>query len=780
MCGGWANHHGFMPATGDRVKQFLAGKRKRYYREFWALRNVNLQLLRGEMLGVIGENGAGKSTLLHLICGTLHPSEGEVHTNGRLAAMLELGAGFSREFTGRENVMLNAAVLGLTQKQIADRFSSIAAFADIGRFMELPVKTYSSGMYARLAFAVCAHVDADILIVDEILAVGDAAFQQKCMRFLRRFCEHGTLLFVSHDSGTVARLCQRALWLEHGEVRGLGPAEEVCARYLQSKSSAREAAFQTTSAATLDTGPLLRDVRDGRVNRIAVSAFDTDAPWHGHGGASITDTGFYTPGGARLKEINAGEELELRITARAERHVARPILGFILRDHLGQTVLGDNSYYAYRDAPLAVLAGERFTATFRFQFPYLAMGVYTMAPSLNEGTQADHVQLHWIEDGLVLEVTQSPVQLGIVGASGAGHRHHPPAGRRSGRLKPPAPKISVCATWSQLIAAMDVSPARPIAAARVLSAQQFFDPFGDGLRIGRADKAAFAVLDKSRRLAAVAAGDDRLGGSEGFQSHQTQIFPPWQKQHCRRPGIEQRQFRLRHPSGEDDARIAPGQGAQPRLLLPGAGDHQLHGRRHMAHRRNRQLDPLPGMQPPRQEQMPERAFVQAHQRGRQMQHLGFQPVIGAQPLRHLLADAEQSRHILQRRSIERLDAAARVASPGGSKWMRRLEHVVPGAHRMHQVADMIGMPRGIGRRLGGNDAGIGREVEIMKTPIGLRGLGETMLPAFQRHQFRRHAGLVQTVQQARIKTLGAAHLALPATARIAMRGLPGAAICGAA
>jgi lipopolysaccharide transport system ATP-binding protein len=412
---GLGKFHKLYARHGDRVKQLLAGRRKRYYREFWALRNVNLQLLRGEMLGVIGENGAGKSTLLHLICSTLHPSEGEVHTHGRLAAMLELGAGFNREFTGRENVLLNAAVLGLTQKEIAERFESIAAFADIGRFMDLPVKTYSSGMYARLAFAICAHVDADILIVDEILGVGDAAFQQKCMRFLRQFCEHGTLLFVSHDSGLVAQLCQRALWLERGEVRGLGPAEEVCARYLQSKSNARETAFQTRVAATLDRGPLLRDVRGARVGRIAVSDFDSDAPWHGHGGARIIDTGFYATSGARLTEIVAGEEVELRITARAERPVARPIMGFILRDHLGQTVVGDNSFYAYRDAPLAVPEGRGFSAAFRFQFPYLAKGVYTLAPSINEGTQADHVQLHWIEDGLVLEVTQSPVSLGIVG-----------------------------------------------------------------------------------------------------------------------------------------------------------------------------------------------------------------------------------------------------------------------------------------------------------------------------------------------------------------------------
>ena len=297
--GAWAKCHKLYAQHGDRLKQLLAGKRKRYYREFWALRHVDLELKRGEMLGVIGENGAGKSTLLHLICGTLHPNEGTAQVHGRLAAMLELGAGFNREFTGRENVFLSAAVMGLTQQQIAERFDAIAAFADIGQFLELPVKTYSSGMYARLAFAICAHVDADILIVDEILGVGDAAFQRKSMRFLEQFCETGTMLLVSHDSGTVARLCQRALWLERGEVRALGPAEEVCARYLQNKAKARETAFHGRIAAAIDQAPPVRDMRPDRITRIAVSDFDSDAPWHGHGGAQIVDAGFYATDGTR-------------------------------------------------------------------------------------------------------------------------------------------------------------------------------------------------------------------------------------------------------------------------------------------------------------------------------------------------------------------------------------------------------------------------------------------------------------------------------------------------
>ncbi len=182
-------------APRDRLKQFIlpvlqrkTGRSpKRYFREFWALRDVSFDVMKGETIGVIGRNGCGKSTLLQMICGTLSPTEGSIRTQGRIAALLELGSGFNPEFTGRENVYLNAAVLGLTRSEIEARFDAITAFAEIGEFIEQPVKTYSSGMMVRLAFAVIAHVDADILIVDEALAVGDAFFTQKCMRFLRQF-----------------------------------------------------------------------------------------------------------------------------------------------------------------------------------------------------------------------------------------------------------------------------------------------------------------------------------------------------------------------------------------------------------------------------------------------------------------------------------------------------------------------------------------------------------------------------------------------------------------
>jgi len=215
-----------------RVQRYFRGTQKKYFREFWALKNVSFEVRKGEAVGVIGRNGAGKSTLLQMICGTLSPTSGMVAVDGLVAALLELGSGFSPEFTGRENVYLNASVLGFTQEKTDARFDEIAAFADIGDFLDQPVKTYSSGMLMRLAFAVNTCVDPDILIVDEALSVGDAPFQSKCFKRLRQLIDNGTsILFVSHDISTVRSICSRALWLKSGRAEMWGEAQEVAKEY---------------------------------------------------------------------------------------------------------------------------------------------------------------------------------------------------------------------------------------------------------------------------------------------------------------------------------------------------------------------------------------------------------------------------------------------------------------------------------------------------------------------------------------------------------------------
>jgi ABC-type polysaccharide/polyol phosphate transport system ATPase subunit len=224
----------------NRLKQFLFPRLQRmlnlsprqYYREFWALKNISTDIKKGEAVGIVGRNGSGKSTLLQLICGTLSPTQGLVETNGRIAALLELGSGFNPEFSGRENVYLNGSILGIDKEHLDEKFSDIAIFADIGDYLDRPVKSYSSGMFVRLAFAVQMHLDPEILIIDEALSVGDQFFQAKCYAAIRAMMDNGTtVLFVSHSAATVKALCPRAILLSNGELVVDGPASKVLDRY---------------------------------------------------------------------------------------------------------------------------------------------------------------------------------------------------------------------------------------------------------------------------------------------------------------------------------------------------------------------------------------------------------------------------------------------------------------------------------------------------------------------------------------------------------------------
>jgi lipopolysaccharide transport system ATP-binding protein len=235
----------------DRLKQSLWRGRKQFYREFWALKDVSFEMRKGETVGIIGRNGSGKSTLLQMIAGTLSPTSGSITVNGRVAALLELGSGFNPEFTGRENVYMNGAILGLSESEIAARFDEIANFADIGDFIEQPVKTYSSGMLMRLAFAVSVNVEPDVMIVDEALAVGDMAFQFKCMDRLERLTKSGTtLLFVSHDIGAIKAFCHRAIYLSGGEIKATGAASDIAELYMLDVKDEQKRALADGSAVT--------------------------------------------------------------------------------------------------------------------------------------------------------------------------------------------------------------------------------------------------------------------------------------------------------------------------------------------------------------------------------------------------------------------------------------------------------------------------------------------------------------------------------------------------
>lgn len=421
----------------DRLKQFIVptlqrmvgAQESRYFHEFWSLRDVSLEIRRGDTVGVIGRNGAGKSTLLQILCGTLDPTTGSYHTKGRVAALLELGSGFNPEFSGRDNVYLNATLLGLTREQVDQRFDAIAAFADIGEFIEQPVKTYSSGMYVRLAFAVMAHVDADILVVDEALAVGDAIFTQKCMRFIRSFQERGTLLFVSHDVTSVTSLCRTALWLDGGQVREVGDAKDVCDNYL-------EYTFRQISGEAAPTSvravPKLPDSRVGRrsaavttsddyryadtgMTMAASSNLNESNGWK-TGMAEITSVAFLNDeSGEAISVLKGGERVRLCIEGVAHTPLDRPIIGFYVRDRLGQNLFGENTLNFTKEQPTPAQSGSRMRAEFSFVLPMLPNGHYSIVASLADGTQHEHTQHHWLHDAVLLEVSSSAVRWGIVG-----------------------------------------------------------------------------------------------------------------------------------------------------------------------------------------------------------------------------------------------------------------------------------------------------------------------------------------------------------------------------
>jgi lipopolysaccharide transport system ATP-binding protein len=230
-CSGLGKAYQLYARRTDRLKQIVFGNFRRFYQEYWVLRDINLEVSRGECLGIIGHNGAGKTTLLQLLSGITMPTCGELEINGRIAPILALGSGFVRDITGRENVMVAGALFGLRRAEIIKRLPAISEFAGIGPFLDQPVRLYSSGMCARLAFSICVHADADILLVDEALAVGDAVFRDKCLRFMEQFRRDGTLVVVSHEDDQIAAMCDRVIWVDDGRIRATGDTAEMLRLY---------------------------------------------------------------------------------------------------------------------------------------------------------------------------------------------------------------------------------------------------------------------------------------------------------------------------------------------------------------------------------------------------------------------------------------------------------------------------------------------------------------------------------------------------------------------
>ena len=417
----------------DRLKQSLFPHFQRlvgrqpaqYHKDFWALQDVSFEIRRGETVGIIGRNGSGKSTLLQLICGTLNPTVGTIETHGRIAALLELGSGFNPEFTGRENVYMNAAVLGLAKDEIDARFEKIAAFADIGDFIDQSIKTYSTGMYVRLAFSVIAHVDADILVVDEALAVGDAVFTQKCMRFIREFQERGTLLFVSHDTSAVQNLCKSAFWLGQGRIRLSGTSKEVSEAYLQ--YTLQEVYGETAKLTSIAAGGTVPEAASTEARSAAESPvidygsvatvrdnFSAANGWR-TGSADILSVSLTHLSAGQDGIFEGGERVRMTVRAKAHERLQSPILGFLVRDRLGQDLFGENTLPFTSRAITSIEAGDTFEGVFEFQLPMLPNGQYAVMASVADGDAYINVQHHWMHDALIINVASSKIRYGLVG-----------------------------------------------------------------------------------------------------------------------------------------------------------------------------------------------------------------------------------------------------------------------------------------------------------------------------------------------------------------------------
>jgi lipopolysaccharide transport system ATP-binding protein len=384
----------------DRLKQMLARNRKQYFREFWALRDVSFEIKRGETVGIVGRNGSGKSTLLQIICGTLTPTKGNVQTFGRIAALLELGSGFNPEFNGRENVYMNAAVLGLSQAEIDIRFNDIVAFADIGDFIDQPVKTYSSGMLVRLAFAVAINVDPEILIVDEALSVGDELFQRKCFSRIEAIRANGaTILFVSHSGGTVVDLCDRAILLDAGENLAIGAPKQIVGWYQKlmyaepdKQAAIRErmrtaglpAAVPSEHVGSKSTVEMTDVTGEDEQESFDPTLVPTSTISYEVRGAEISDPQILTIAGKRVNNLRRGRTYRYVYMVTFNRDVRNVRFGMLIKTINGVELGGAVSANAPFDRIPLVAAGAKYKVEFRFNCS-LNSGVYF----LNAGLQGD-------------------------------------------------------------------------------------------------------------------------------------------------------------------------------------------------------------------------------------------------------------------------------------------------------------------------------------------------------------------------------------------------------
>lgn len=382
----------------DRVKEALSPTRKKYSREFCALNDITFDVKKGETVGIVGTNGAGKSTLLKIITGVLAPSGGTVSIDGKISALLELGAGFNQEYTGIQNIYLNGRIMGFSQKEMEQKLPAIIEFADIGEFIDQPVKTYSSGMFARLAFAVAINVEPDILIVDEALSVGDLFFQNKCFRKFEELKKNNvTILFVSHDISSVRQMCSRVLWIDKGNQKIFGESNRVCDLYMDEKRL-------NLNQQIASINPENQNIQKERNNeyhsipriaakecKISNSAFD------------IISCYFEDQNGQQVTYLQVDHHYKTHVVIHMKEDLPYMIVGFVLENNKGLPLYDINNYINQNQL-ISGKKGEYIDVIYSYRLPRLMKGVYIVSTAIAQGTQEEHRMLAWLHGVAEIEV----------------------------------------------------------------------------------------------------------------------------------------------------------------------------------------------------------------------------------------------------------------------------------------------------------------------------------------------------------------------------------------
>lgn len=383
----------------DRLKESLSLTKKIYHKKFYALNNISFNIKKGESLAIVGTNGSGKSTLLKIITGILNPTEGKVITNGKIAALLELGAGFNPEYTGIENIYLSGTLMGYSKAEMDQKLDRIIQFADIGDFVNQPVKSYSSGMFVRLAFATQIFSEPDILIVDEALSVGDLRFQQKCYRAMEELMKNKTVIIVTHDPSAVLRFCKRAIWIEKGNLMYDDNANTVLKKYQTFLLNSMEKGGANST--TMSEMPASN-------KNLELVDIDKNVEKAGTGEVEIIKCGFFDPTGHLCSTAEPGEKYTFAIKVKKNKPVNDLIIGLTVKNRLGSEVFALNSYMAGVSADSIK---DECEYRMIFVMPKLNAGQYTISPAVAKGTYTDHIQLCWVHDAWIFDIPKRDFQI---------------------------------------------------------------------------------------------------------------------------------------------------------------------------------------------------------------------------------------------------------------------------------------------------------------------------------------------------------------------------------